>query len=137
MQRIKFIMIALILAISFAGCSKDSEQEATESYTYDKLLGRWLVTSYYTSGGYFVPNSDGEYYEFTSNKQYTHYYGDVLKDVENGTFLFESKTYTVVGKDPRGWDFTINVSFTGENSATFDIKGKTETQSKTVKVVRQ
>lgn len=137
MQRIKFIMIALILAISFAGCSKDSGQELSDSNTNDKVLGRWVVISYYSSDGYYVPNSDGEYFEFASNQKYVHYYGDILKDLESGTYTFEPKTYTIGCKEPRGWDSTISVSFTGENSATFDIKGKTETQSKTVKVVRQ
>lgn len=135
MGKIKFLVFALLLCL--IGCSKSSTDEATEQYTYDKILGRWVVTAFYSSGGYYVPSDDGEYYEFTKDKTYIHYNGRILNETENGIFSFNPETYTIFCKEPRGWDFSVQVSFTGDNKATFDIKGKTTNQTKTIKVERQ
>lgn len=132
MGKFKIILFAILVAL--VGCTKDSE-EPTDLHSYEKVLGCWNVTSYYTSGGYFVPTNDGEYYEFAKDGTYTH--GGGYYDTENGTFAFDPNTNKIICKEPRGWDFTIDVSFADSKNATFDITGKTQTQSKIIKVSLQ
>ena len=133
MRKLIFFSLALIACI-VSGCSSSEDETPQESYSYQKVLGKWVVTSYYTSGGYFVPSSVDEYFVFSKDATFTHYQDG---DISTGAFSFSPETNTLVAKESRGWDFEIKIDFEDSDNATFDINGKTANQSKIVKVTRK
>ena len=128
------IISFLFVVFAFMACSSGSDKEK-DVETYN-VIGKWTIISTYTSDGYVTTN-DNSYYDFSSDGTYTYYNGDILNTNETGTYIFNSILNSIECKEPRGWDFTIYCDFSSYNSAIFDVKGKTTTQSKIVKVQRK
>lgn len=125
-------VILMIMTVFMFSCSSSDDDDVTESFTYSEILGTWESTSFLCSGGYFIPVEDNAKDTFVFNKDKTYTYNNN----EHGTFSYNNTTHCIWCKDSRGWDMMINVSFTDADKATFDIKGKTETQSMIIKVKR-
>lgn len=135
MGKIKFIIISIALFIGFVGCSSDSE-EPEEINTYDEIVGKWTTTSYFSSGGYFVGNDDGEFFDFKSDKTCVYFSGDVLNTYDYYEYGYSPNSKAIALKHSKGWDLNIKVEFSNENEAIFYIDGKTSNSSKTIKVKR-
>lgn len=130
MKKIAFIILTLCL---FASCSKESE-EPVEVNTFDAVLGRWEQVSYLSSGGYFVSQKDGSYYEFKTDKTFVKYTGTILNETKTGTFEYTPQNKSIRCNFVGGWYEVIEVSFTDSNIAEFHII--TNTGSSTIKVSR-
>lgn len=135
MRDTKFIIMAIILCLGFAGCSSDSDG-AEEINTHDEIIGKWVTTSYYTSGGYFVPSNDGEFYDFKTDKTCVYYSGNILETYDYYDFAYSQASKTIGCKHSKGWDLNIKVEFENEDEAVFYITGKTSNSNKTIKVKR-
>lgn len=134
MRKLIFFSLALAACVlCCVGCSSSEDETPQESYSYQKVLGKWVVTSNYTSGGYFIPSTVDEYYIFDKEATFTHYQDGTTT---SGTFTFSPETNILIAKETRGWDFEITIDFETSDKATFDIKGRTVNQSKIVKVER-
>lgn len=123
-----------LLAMALFSCSTANEEEPELEYTFSPVLGTWVTTSYYSSGGYFVPSTVEESFVFEENQTYTHNNGGTI---HTGTFFFNRETNFLHCEESKGWNLDIIVSFDGDNKATFDITGRTENQSKIIKVERK
>lgn len=135
MGKIKFIFLSFVLCIGLVGCSSDSE-EPEDSNTHDEIVGKWVTTSYYTSDGYFVPNNDGEFYDFKSDKTCVYYSGNILETYDYYDFAYSPISKIIGCKHSKGWDLNIQVEFESENEAIFYVTGKTSNSAKTIKVKR-
>ena len=131
MRKTKYIIMAMFFCL--LGCAKKTD-EPIEQNTFDKILGHWNVTAYY-SGLYYTPINNGDYYEFKSDKTCVYYSGNILDTYDYYKYSF-SGTNQIACKHERGWDLGIQVEFTNDNEAVFYVTGKTENSTKTVKVKR-
>lgn len=135
MKNFKFITPIIIICFVLLGCSSDSE-EPEEINTYDDIVGKWTTTSYFSSGGYFVENNDGEFFDFKSDKTCVYFGGDALNTYDYYEYGYSPSSKTIGLKHAKGWDLNIKVEFSNENEAIFYIDGKTSNSSKTIKVKR-
>lgn len=92
MKNIVLIVLAICLLTS---CSKDSNEEAVEINTFDTILGRWEQSSYLSSGGYFISQKDGSYYEFKKDKTFLKYTGTILNETKTGSFEYNPQSKSI------------------------------------------
>lgn len=122
-------LVLIILAICFLySCSKDT-LEPTDVYTFNDILGKWEQVSYLSSGGYFVPQIDGSYYEFKSNKTFVKYSGLILNGTETGTFEFTPEVKSIRCNFGQGWYEVIEIKLINLQLAEFRIMGNTGSTS--------
>ncbi|MBQ4532984.1 MAG: hypothetical protein IJA24_07090 [Alistipes sp.] len=134
MERVIRNILLMCACVCACACSKDGEDEPQDDFTYTRIVGKWETTSYYTSGGYFVPSMIDEYFEFTKGQTYTHSNDGTVR---TGTYFFDPDNNRLHCEESKGWNLEINVSFESDNKATFDITGRTPNQSKIIKVERK
>lgn len=135
MGKVRIIILAITFCLGFAGCSKDSE-EPQDLTTIDEVVGKWTTTSYYSSGGYFVPNNDGEFFDFKTDKTCVYYSGNILQTYDYYDFGYSTSSKIIGLKHAKGWDLNIKVEFESKDKAVFYITGKTSNSNKTIKVER-
>lgn len=136
MKIVKTILFALILCVGITGCSKQENIEPEEMYSFDEIIGKWTVTSYLSSDGYFVSLNNGEFYQFQKNNTCLYYSGNTLQTNENYEFGYSEPNKRIILKHSKGWDLNIDVEFKNSNEATFYITGKTSNSNQTVKMKR-
>lgn len=130
MKKIAFIILTLCF---FASCSKESEGPV-EVNTFDTVLGRWEQVSYLSSGGYFVSQKDGSYYEFKTDKTFVKYTGTILNETKTGSFEYNPQSKSIRCDLGRGWYEVIQITFIDSNNAEFRIQSNTSVS--TIKVNR-
>lgn len=123
-------VISLVMLLLCIGCGKN--ETPTENNTFDAVLGMWQTTSYFTSGGYFVPATGTETFTFGSDGKFTH---DNDGTISNGNYQYAPESRTIICRDSQGWDMRIAVTFEESGKAIFDISGKV--MAKKVKVQRK
>lgn len=122
-------LVLIILAICFLySCSKDT-LEPTDVYTFNDILGKWEQVSYLSSGGYFVPQIDGSYYEFNSNKTFVKYSGSAINETETGTFEFTPEIKSIRCNFGQGWYEVIEIKLINLQLAEFRIMSNTGSTS--------
>lgn len=145
---IQNIFIAITCCILlFSSCSKSDNEPELPQTALSTIAGTWLEYAYLNSDGYFTDISDtgyNMYYEFAIPDQFMQYTIDEKgeKDIlHKGTWTYSTELKTVHVEEERGWNLDISVEYNNElgnglYTAVFDIKGRTQVQSSTVKVKR-
>lgn len=124
-------------------CSTDDVgQEEPATVLLSTMAGKWVVVAY-QDGTHFIPATNPEYYSFEPDGAFMHVYeySPELSDTLTGRYTYNPDNLTIHVEEPRGWDLDFKVQFldsdAGKYVAIFDIKGRTQVQSKTVRVQRQ
>jgi ribosome-associated toxin RatA of RatAB toxin-antitoxin module len=128
----KKVLFAALVVVLMA-CSKGEQDEINNS---NEVIGKWVVTSYRTSEGYFTTNNDGEFFEFKPNNTCTHYNGNILNIYEDYEFEYLPASKKINCIHEKGWDISIQIEFESKDKAVFYITGKTANSNRTVKVSR-
>lgn len=140
MKRTFIMAIILVGLVGLVSSCTKAEDEPEPSFDYSDISGVWYQYAYKCSDGYFV-NIEGngldEYYSFGHTGEFEHYgiMADGQKDIHTtGKYTYNPQTHEIHVDEPRGWNLDINVVFDGENTAVFNIKGRTNNQSSTIRV---
>lgn len=134
-------------ALLLSSCSKSEDETEQPQTILSTVAGTWLEYAYLNSDGYFTDISGtgyNMYYEFAIPDQFLQYTIDENgeKDVlHKGVWTYSAESQKVHIEEERGWNMDITVEYNNElgngiYTAVFDIKGRTQVQSSTVKVKR-
>lgn len=112
----QLLLVITVLAIGFAGCSKDKKETIV-----DDIVGKWFMTHVDNNGSWLPVNQsclNGTYSEFTSSSKYISY--DSCDDYTfNGTY---TKKGNIVTCKVNAETITYTIIELNDNIVIFDLK---------------
>lgn len=112
----KFLIIAFYTLLFTCGvnmlssCSNSDDNEPTEFYQAQAIIGRWEM---------YLPAKDNSYFYFSKGGTWIWYNGDILQQTTSGTYTFDNKDNVIHCNQKDGYSITINVTFIDTENATF------------------
>ena len=119
MKHVKILFSLLFCFACLVSCSSDSsptKEEPEELYSYQRILGKWVIYEWLNNGD-FVSVNDDSFFSFYKGGEYV-YYNALLDKHQTGKFGFDEASNIIHLDGDK--DITIQATFSDDNHATFD-----------------
>lgn len=120
----KLMMILMMIAPMVTSCGSDDN--SSDVPTFDRIFGRWIETSYFSSGGYYIPIPAGDesIYHFKSNMTFTKedQFGKTSGTFEHVMNTNTEDHFNMI--DEKGKKYIFVVKYEDDNNAEFSFNSR-------------